>query len=267
LTAATSKGISLSWAKNQLLIHDPRLPGKVIDILYIEAFCRPGSTHRIWEETVIPHTTKVVEASPAGNLIRLESQLSDGVVVEHTIESTEDEVKFFLKMTNRSNLPSQAHWAQPCIRVHSFVGVPMVRDCQDYLGKCFVFLDNKLTRLPTKEWNTNGVYVPGQAWCPTHVNRDDVNPRPTSPFVTSNGLIGCFSQDEKMVLATAWEPYQELFQGIFVCLHSDFRIGGLLPGETKTARGRIYIVDADIKKLLARYEQDFPEHRTPPVNS
>ena len=28
-------------------------------------------------------------------------------------------------------------------------------------------------------------------------------------------------------LATAWEPYQELFQGVIVCMHSDFRIGGL----------------------------------------
>ena len=27
-------------------------------------------------------------------------------------------------------------------------------------------------------------------------------------------------------MAVAWEPYQELFQGVIVCLHSDFRIGG-----------------------------------------
>ena len=57
----------------------------------------------------------------------------------------------------------------------------------------------------------------------------------------SNGLIGCFSGDEKLIFATAWEPYQELFQGVARCLHSDFRIGGLAPGETKKIRGKIYL--------------------------
>src|SRR5436309_14237727 len=34
------------------------------------------------------------------------------------------------------------------------------------------------------------------------------------------GLIGCFSHDGKMILATAWEPYQDLFVGIVACLHA-----------------------------------------------
>jgi hypothetical protein len=72
-------------------------------------------------------------------------------------------------------------------------------------------------------------------------------------------LIGCYSADEKMILATAWEPYQELFQGVIVCLHSDFRIGGLKPGERKQMRGKMYIVPADEKALVARYRRDFPE--------
>ena len=63
-----------------------------------------------------------------------------------------------------------------------------------------------------------------------------------------------------MILATAWEPYQELFQGVIVCLHSDFRIGGLEPGESKRIRGKIYLVDADVPALLTRYRKDFPEH-------
>ena len=61
-------------------------------------------------------------------------------------------------------------------------------------------------------------------------------------------------------MATAWEPYQELFQGVIVCLHSDFRIGGLKPGETKHIRGKIYLIDADVDALLKRYRSDFPEH-------
>jgi predicted neuraminidase len=65
-----------------------------------------------------------------------------------------------------------------------------------------------------------------------------------------------------MILATAWEPYQELFQGVIVCLHSDFRIGGLKPGEQKRIRGKLYLVPADEEALLARYRRDFPEHKS-----
>jgi hypothetical protein len=86
----------------------------------------------------------------------------------------------------------------------------------------------------------------------------DVNPRPLSDDVPSNGLIGCFSADEKMILAVAFEPYQELFQGVIACIHSDFRIGGLRPGETKKIHGKLYIMPADVDALLKRYEKDFP---------
>ena len=58
-----------------------------------------------------------------------------------------------------------------------------------------------------------------------------------------------------------FEPYQELFQGVARCVHSDFRIGGLKPGEKKTIRGKIYIVPNDVPALLARYAKDFPEQQ------
>ena len=63
-----------------------------------------------------------------------------------------------------------------------------------------------------------------------------------------------------MICASAWEPYQNFFQGVIRCLHSDFRIGGLAPGETKNIRGKIYVVPADVPALLNRYNNDFPEH-------
>jgi hypothetical protein len=63
-----------------------------------------------------------------------------------------------------------------------------------------------------------------------------------------------------MILATAFEPYQELFQGVAICLHSDFRIGGLKPGESKQIRGKIYILNNDVEELSRRYRKDFPEH-------
>ncbi len=60
-----------------------------------------------------------------------------------------------------------------------------------------------------------------------------------------------------MILAVAWEPYQEIFQGVITCMHSDFRIGGLKPGETKKIRGKLYLVPADQQTLLARFREDF----------
>jgi len=253
--------MKLAWADNLLTIHASRLPGKAVQVWYLEAYCRPGSTDRDWSETVIGHRTQLVSASADGGQLKLRCELNDGVQVEHVISAGEDEVDFRLTAHNPRDLPSQAQWAQPCIRVGEFTGCGEGRDPYAYLAKSFIFLDGGPQRLPTPEWATQARYTPGQVWCPAHVSRDDVNPRPLSQRVPSNGLIGCFSADEKMILATAWEPYQELFQGVIRCLHSDFRIGGLAPGETKKIRGKIYLVPADIPALLKRYEKDFPEHR------
>jgi hypothetical protein len=49
-----------------------------------------------------------------------------------------------------------------------------------------------------------------------------------------------------MLMASAWEPYQELFQGVAACIHADFRIGGLKPGESKSIRGKISCSGAGI---------------------
>ena len=251
--------LRLSWAENMLTIAGEQVPGGEVKVWYLEAFCRPGSTDREWEKTVIPHHTELVSSEP--HRLRLKSVLEDGVTVEHDIRATGDEVDFRLTAHNPTKSESRAHWAQPCLRVDRFTGVPADRSSEKYLPKSFIFVDGKLARMPTQPWATQARYTPGQVWCPKHVPRDDVNPRPLSSIVPSNGLIGCFSADEKKILATAWEPYQELFQGVIVCLHSDFRIGGLKPGETKQIRGKIYLVDADVEKLLRRDHHDFPEHR------
>ena len=60
-------------------------------------------------------------------------------------------------------------------------------------------------------------------------------------------------------MAVAWEPYQEVFQGVFCCIHNDFRLGGLKPGEIKKIRGKMYFVPANVDALVERFEQDFPE--------
>jgi len=262
--AEPDRTLSLTWDKEILTIHGKHLPGGALDVWYIEAFCRPGSTRREWSQTVIPHRTELVESGRDGRMIALRSRLDDGVVVEHDIRAGRDEVDFRVVATNPTGVESRAHWAQPCIRVDRYAGTKPERSSEAYLPRCFVDVDGKPARLPTTPWARAALYTPGQVWCPEGVSRDDVNPRPLSSIVPSSGLIGCVSADGKELMATAWEPYQELFQGVIVCLHSDFRLGGLKPGQSKTIRGKIYLMPADFAELRARYRRDFPgqERRT-----
>jgi|GEM_PF-252647 len=247
--------LTLSRSNNFLVVHGPH--GK-IPINYLEAYCRANSADADWvKHTVIPHKTELLSLSDDRKVMKLRDTLEDGVTVEHTITAKDDEVDFRLTAHNPTTTRSEAHWAQPCPRLDEFTGCSGP-DRNDYLPKCFLFLDGKLARMPTPQWATQARYIPGQVWCPAHVPRTDVNPRPLNPLVPSNGLIGCFSADEKTIFATAWEPYQELFQGVARCLHADFRLGGLSPGETKHIRGKIYIVPADVNALLKRYHADFP---------
>jgi hypothetical protein len=254
--------LTLRWDKNYLTISGDQLPGREMKVHYLEAYCRAGSTNADWKDTVIGHRTRLVEAAPDGTWLKLECRVNDGLIVTHEIRSKSDEVEFSLLAHNPTARRSEAHWAQPCIRVDRFTGANQ----QTYLSHCFIFLDGKLERMPTRQWAERARYVPGQVWCPRDVDRNDVNPRPLSPLVPSNGLIGCFSADGTRIFATAWEPYQELFQGVVVCLHSDFRLGGLEAGERRRIRGKIYIVPNDVPALLKRYAKDFPEHQGKPKN-
>ncbi len=260
-TLAGEAPIRVGWTNRFLTISGPALPGVVL-INYLEAYCRPGSTDRDWSQTVIPHKSVLKSQSEDGTRIVIQDTLEDGVIVDHTIAASDDTVTFQVTARNPTERESLAHWAQPCMRVDKFTG-SSTSDTRAlypaYIKKCFLFVDGKMKRLPTEPWADKARYIPGQVYCPTPVDRNDVNPRPLSIVVPSNGLCGCFSADEKKILAVAWEPYQEIFQGVIACMHNDFRIGGLKPGETKSVRGKIYIMDADIGKLTRRFASDFPE--------
>ena len=258
--AAEPLDIRLRWEKNYLTISSPRIPGREMKVLYIEAYCRAGSTNRKWEQTTIGHTTRLVSSAEDGRRLVLECTLNDGVKVRHSLTAGDDNVDFDLVASNPTDKPSEAQWAQPCVQVGAFTG----RDKNTYIDKCFLFLDGKLARMPTEPWAKEAVYTPGQVWAAKGVSRDDVNPRPLSDLVPSNSLIGCYSAEEKMICAIAFEPCQELFQGVITCLHSDFRIGGLKPGETKHIRGKIYFLPADVPALLKRCQEDFRAPAPPP---
>jgi hypothetical protein len=263
LQVAAAETLTVARDGNWLVIRGSDLPGAELRINYLEAYCRAGSTDADWvKHTVIPHRSETLSTSKDGRELKLRDTLEDGVIVEHTITAGIDEVDFHLTAHNPRAKRSEAHWAQACPRLASFVGVaPDSKDLDSYLPKCFVFLDGKLERMPTREWAKNARYTPGQVWGAQQVPSTDLNPRPLSSLTPSNGLIGCFSRDERKIFATAWEPYQELFQGVAHCLHADFRLGGLAAGERKEIRGKIYLTGNDVPALLRRYEKDFPEHR------
>ena len=258
-------GLTLARPDHWLDIQAAWLPLGRIRINYLEAYCRAGSADADWgKHTVIPHRSEVVELSADRKALKLRDTLKDGVVVTHAITAKDDEVDFRLTATNPTGVASEAPWAQPCVRLGAFTGFSeeLKGNLDDYLGQCFVFLDGKLATMPTAEWAKQARYMPGQVWRPKSVPATDVNPRPLNPRHPSNGLIGCFSGDGKSLFAVAWEPYQELFQGVARCVHSDFRIGGLKPGESKTIRGKIYLLPRDVPALLKRYNADFPEPRS-----
>lgn len=256
----SSAGLAIKWQDDFLVISGD-FPGNEIRIHYLEAYCRPGSTDRDWGQTVIPHQAELVESSADHRRLKIRDTLADGVIVDHVITAGGDQVDFHLTARNPTDKPSQAHWAQPCIRVDRFTGAGKEDARQrvpDYARQCFLYIDGQRRFLPTEPWADQARYVYGQVYVPEEVDRADVNPRPLSPLVPSSGLCGCVSADGQHVMAVAWQPYQEIFQGVIACLHSDFRIGGLQPGETKTIRGKIYITENDPEKLMARYREDFP---------
>jgi hypothetical protein len=158
----------------------------------------------------------------------------------------EDGVSFRVEAFNPTARRSELHWAQPCLQLGRFAGCAADPDPRAILPRVFIFLDDRPVFLPTQPWATEARYTPGQVWRAPTVPPEDVNPRPLSPLIPSRGLIGCLSADGAWTVTMAWEPYHELFLGIYHCIHADFHIGGLAAGETKRAAGRLELRPADV---------------------
>jgi len=250
--------LRISWDKtphgDMLTIESPRIPGGAVQVWYLEAFCRRGSTDRDWNETTLPFETEKIAADPARRWVKLRTIVDGRVRIDHELVAGTDEIDIRMSLVNPTDQPVDIEWAQPCMRVGGFTG----RGQNDYFEKCFIFTERGLTRMHQTHRETKARYTPGQVYVPAGIDPDDVNPRPVSRTRPANGLVGCFSADETMILAMAFDRTHELFQGIITCIHSDFHIGGLKPGERKRIRGRIYIVPNDADALLDRYRRDFP---------
>lgn len=253
---SADEGLRIKWEKNMLRISGA-FPGEWVDVWYLEAFCRSGSTHQSWDKTTIPHKTELISADANGKRILLRTTVEPSVVLEHEIIAGKDEVSFKSKAHNDGKDFADVQWFQPCMRVDRFTG----RKQQDYHERSFIFTKEGLRRLDQLPRNEEAIYKGGQVYVPEGISLEDVNPRPISSVKPVNGLMGCYSADDKWLLATAWDKTQELFQGVIVCLHNDPRIGGLKPGETKELRGKLYIVPNNPTSLLKRYKKDFPEQK------
>jgi len=228
-----------------------------VEVWYLEAFCRGGSTHRDWHETTIPHKTELIEADSAGKHLRLRTRVEPAVEVLHDIRAGSDEVDFRVELANLGRQEAEVQWFQPCMRVARFTGLQQ----SNYIERSFIFTSSGLAMLDKIRRNAEALYRGGQVYVPGGINLEDVNPRPISAERPINGLIGCFSEDNKSILAMAWDQTQELFQGVIVCLHNDPRVGGLKAGEKKRLHGKIYLLSNDPAALLQRYRRDFPPNK------
>ena len=68
-------------------------------------------------------------------VLKLKDTLADGVIVQHTITAKSGEVDFRLIAHNPTRVRSEAHWAQPCVRLAAFTGFGSDSggDLDDYL--------------------------------------------------------------------------------------------------------------------------------------
>jgi hypothetical protein len=258
LAAKAEQPLALSWSNNLLTVSDSRLPGGKLQIWYLEAFCRSAAWGRDWRQTTLPHKTKLMRADPIGSRLEFETFVEPGIEVRHDIQSRQDELEMNFELKNTGSSSVDLQWFEPaCIRVAAFTGCSQ----SNYTARSFIFTTKGLTCLDRLRRTTNALYLGGQVYLPDFVSASDANPRPICLEHPLNGLIGCFSADGRWLLATASDHTHELFEGVYVCLHSDPRVNGLAPGETKRVRSKIYLLPNDPTALLERYRRDFPDSK------
>jgi len=118
----------------------------------------------------------------------------------HEVRTGSNTIDFQFALTNQGRQPLDLEWFQPaCIRVGRFTGM----DQSNYVSRSFIFTERGLTTLDKTRRRQEGFYRGGQVYVPNGINLADVNPRPICQDQPVNGLIGCFSVDDKQVLATA----------------------------------------------------------------
>ena len=249
--------LQISWTNNLLTVAGATLPGGRLEVWYLEAFCRSGAHDQDWGKTTLPHKTTLL-TNANNRVLRFRTLVPTNVEVTHVVTAGVDEIDFRFTLVNHGAQDVDLQWFQPaCIRVEKFTGCGQ----SNYTAQSFIFTERGLTTLAQTRRTEDALYRGGQVYVMPGVDLRDANPRPVSLDRPVNGLIGCFSADGKQLLATASEATHELFEGVYVCLHSDPRVGGLKAGETKMIRAKLYVLTNDVAALLRRYKKDFPARR------
>jgi hypothetical protein len=244
----------ISWTNNLLTVSDTRLPGGKLEVWYLEAFCHSGAWTREWRKTTLPHKTTLTGEDPAGQFLKFRTSVEPSIEIQHDIRVCDDGLELRFELINNGEEPADLQWFEPaCIRVQDFTGCRQ----SNYIARSFIFTSGGLSPLAQLRRTTNALYLGGQVYLPEAVPTADANPRPICGDHPVNGLIGCFSSDNRWLLATASSRTHELFEGVYVCLHSDPEVGGLAPGETKRVWSKIYILPNDPQVLLRHYRHDF----------
>ena len=118
---AEAPTLKLRWKENFLTVYGDHFPGEEMQVHYLEAYCRDKSSDADWQgHTKLTHRTQLLHTSADETAIKLKCFVDDGLEVTHEIRSTFDEVDFRILAHNPTDKRSEAHWAQPCIRVDKF---------------------------------------------------------------------------------------------------------------------------------------------------
>ena len=252
---AAADRFAVSWTNNLLTLRHPKLPGGPVSVFYLEAFLRTGANQRDWRQSVLPHQTRLVASDRKGRWLKFRTEVQPHVEVWHEVRARRDEVEFDFTFHNRDTQPVDLQWFQPaCIRVAGFTG----RDQQSFIDRSFIYTAEGRTWLRDTDRTIDALYRGGQVFPMPGIEAIEANPRPLARKRPVNGLVGCVSADDQWILATASDRTHELFEGVYVCLHSDPHLGGLKAGERRKVRAKVYFVPNQPARLLARYRHDFP---------
>lgn len=61
--SAQKSRLTITWENNLLKVYGDYLPGGELEVWYLEAYCKDGSTDREWGKTLIKHKTELISAS------------------------------------------------------------------------------------------------------------------------------------------------------------------------------------------------------------